>query len=657
MDISAPPLFCASCGSYVGISVAVCPVCRTQRKIGGYLPSPGMPFWRFSPDKEYPRPTALRGQPALTKGLVLFAGGDRQSPGGILALDRATGKPAWQYDFPNSVEGGPVISGERVFFATWNSSGQGVAVYCLQIQTGEEVWTRPLSAGAWWKPVLNEARIYVGCADGRIHCLDTLVGQPIANWSAALGPGRMWLYLERGCLIAIQKQGKVSILDAVRGGEPLRQWSLPHIDISGSAAIWKDQLYFGSEDGQIYALGLRDGHLQPLFRGTGSYRSAPVIEDGVLYAGGMDKTLRAFNLKHKKELWRCSLDHALTTTPALVNGLVVVTVNHGEICAFDAATGQPVWRYQLGQRANLVSEPIGADGVIYVGSDDGCAAALPWHLGQHLWAANWLEQKSQRLAAASHFAAAGDCETCDPHQRAENYGRTIKIWSDLGLRENSARLLEVQLDVEEKRVAKEYEDAVMITNLSLNDPQQAASLLHRAADLYERVADDTAAQRCRQRATRATRSAYLHLRADLIPNEWEAGEEQEAAFVIKNSGNAPAKKVHVRLAGSSLACGVLLEMHDLAPEAQSMIQANLLPLCTGELTVEAYHVDAQGKTWLGSARRYPMTVKPSTATLDVRGDVGALILYEEQLKGKIKVRGDAGLIKVRPDRMKDESTF
>jgi len=646
-----PALFCASCGSYIGARNKSCPACLTPRRLDQQFLAPGKPIWLLlSQNYDHASSSqALRGRPVLSDELVLFSGGDRQSSGGVLALKKDSGKKTWLYPLKNSIEGGPVISEDRVLFATWNPSGQDedAAVYCLKLQTGEEKWIYPLPAGVWGSPIVWGLRVYVGCTDGHIYCLDISNGRLIFKWSVAQRPDRMWLYLEGGSLLAIQKQGRVSVLDALRG-DILCQWQISTCDeVNSNIARWGGSFYFGSADGQIISFRLKDGRAESVLRSTEAFRATPVIADGVLYAGGKDKFLRAFDIRQKKELWNREFTHSIVTSPALVNGLVAVSVNEGRVYGIEATSGHEVWSYLLSQSAKLMTDPVVEDGVIYVGCDDGSISALPWHMGQNLWAATWLEKHGQLIAAASHYAVAGDYETCNQQSRARHYNCAIRIWRELGLRENIAHLLETQLDVTEERVANEYEDAVFVNNLNLTDPQRAANLLHRAADLYQRAEDEVSVRRCELNATRAARSAYLHVRPILLPNEWEKGEEQEVAFVVKNMGNVIAQKVCVRIAGSSLTYRVQIETGNLAAGAQVDIVAQVLPLCTGDLIIEAFHTDIAGKIWAGSFRRFPMIVKSSSVILDINGDVGMLTLYEEHMEGKIKVRGDAGLVKVQ----------
>ncbi|MFQ5923509.1 MAG: PQQ-binding-like beta-propeller repeat protein, partial [Anaerolineales bacterium] len=87
-------------------------------------------------------------------------------------------------------------------------------------------------------------------------------------------------------------------------------------------------VYFGSDDGFLYALRLRDGRLQ----------------------------------------WKSRLGSILESKPAAAGDLVVVGSEGGAIFALDRANGQVLWQYQTG--GPIPAGPTIADGLMLVGSLD-----------------------------------------------------------------------------------------------------------------------------------------------------------------------------------------------------------------------------------------------------------------------------------------------
>ena len=73
----------------------------------------------------------------------------------------------------------------------------------------------------------------------------------------------------------------------------------------------------------------------------------------------------------------------MESSPAVANGVVYVGSDDGNVYALNAATGARLWSYTTG--AYVESSPAVANGVVYVGSDDGNVYALNAATGAKLW--------------------------------------------------------------------------------------------------------------------------------------------------------------------------------------------------------------------------------------------------------------------------------
>jgi outer membrane protein assembly factor BamB len=73
-------------------------------------------------------------------------------------------------------------------------------------------------------------------------------------------------------------------------------------------------------------------------------------------------------------LWSYATDNDVVSSPAIVNGVVYVGSNDGNVYAINASTGHELW--QTGTFGEVQSSPAVANGIVYVGSDDGNLYAL-----------------------------------------------------------------------------------------------------------------------------------------------------------------------------------------------------------------------------------------------------------------------------------------
>jgi outer membrane protein assembly factor BamB len=84
------------------------------------------------------------------------------------------------------IQAGPTVSDGKVYISTWWSSGMGVAgnavdaLYCLDVNTGEEIWNNTEVSGAS-TAAIEDGKLFVGTHRGNIACVDAASGEIL--WS------------------------------------------------------------------------------------------------------------------------------------------------------------------------------------------------------------------------------------------------------------------------------------------------------------------------------------------------------------------------------------------------------------------------------------------------------------------------------------------
>lgn len=88
-----------------------------------------------------------------------------------------------------------------------------------------------------------------------------------------------------------------------------------------------------------------------------------------------------------QKFWEFQTGGSVYSSPAIgADGTVYVGSEDGKVYALNGATGQKLWEFQTGGTVQLQSSPaIGADGTVYVGSGDQKVYALNGVTGQKLW--------------------------------------------------------------------------------------------------------------------------------------------------------------------------------------------------------------------------------------------------------------------------------
>jgi len=199
----------------------------------------------------------------------------------------------------------------------------------------------------------------------------TKLASPIAVsklWSVDLGDGeeRRWLRQHptyaNGRVFASDDKGNLVALDASTGKQVWEGNAISLKSPDSKLKFWKHQAIEG---------GL-----------TGS----PGVGDGLVVIGGRNGEVVAFSEAGQKK-WETKVTSEVLSAPLVQNGLVIVRANDGRVFGLDSG-GQRKWVYDRGLPTLSVrgnASPIGADGVVYIGYDDGTLVALRESDGQRLW--------------------------------------------------------------------------------------------------------------------------------------------------------------------------------------------------------------------------------------------------------------------------------
>jgi eukaryotic-like serine/threonine-protein kinase len=180
--------------------------------------------------------------------------------------------------------------------------------------------------------------------------------------------------------------------------------------ISSSPAVVDGVLYFGSSDGNLYALHANTGDLLWKYPTGGAppVGSSPTVADGVVYFISVS-TLYALNARTGRLLWSKSEEFSLS--PAVTNGLVYINSGQG-LEALDAKSGAVRWSTTI----PADSPAAVTNGVVYVGglSGEAYVYAVDASTGSLLWqSTSYTVYGLPVPAVANGVVYFSTCSVCD----------------------------------------------------------------------------------------------------------------------------------------------------------------------------------------------------------------------------------------------------
>ncbi|NIO22788.1 MAG: PQQ-binding-like beta-propeller repeat protein [Candidatus Aenigmarchaeota archaeon] len=210
------------------------------------------------------------------------------------------GKEAWKFR-----TGGPVASMPRLYNGRLYVTSYDHNMYCLDAETGKEIWR--LTTG---DEMVNDVPfciykdiIYFASMDSFVYAADVETGKLVwKKKTGNFGNSGGTPTVRKGILYHGSRSGVLYALDPESGKE-LWQFSAGGAIIDQSYIMYKEQVIFGCEDGNIYAVS-NEGKEVWRFKTGGKIYNEPLIHDDLLYFGSWDCNLYCINLETRKEVWR-----------------------------------------------------------------------------------------------------------------------------------------------------------------------------------------------------------------------------------------------------------------------------------------------------------------------------------------------------------------
>ena len=325
--------------------------------------------------------------PAICENVPTFRGNPEHS-----GIYEAAGVPAlngvkWTFKAAGRLIASPTVDGSTVYIG----STAGV-FYAVDRETGSAKWEFAAKARVASTAAVANGIVYFGAYDGNFYAVDAASGT--LKWKFATEGEHRYAATH------------------LHGSQPVKEVMPDVFDCYlSSPVVWNGVVYFGSGDGNVYALDAASGALKWKFKTGDVVHASPAIADGKVYIGSWDSNFYALDAATGKEAWRFKTGEdpdihnqvGIQSSAAVVDGVVYFGCRDSHLYALDAKTGEKKWAY--GTKGSwVIASPAVRDGKVYFAtSDSGMVYALDAKNGDVIFSLNL-----QRWPSFSSPAVAGE---------------------------------------------------------------------------------------------------------------------------------------------------------------------------------------------------------------------------------------------------------
>lgn len=293
--------------------------------------------------------------------------------------------------------GGPIVGSAAVADGVVYIASLSAYLYALDQQSGHEKWKFKSRMPIASSPTVANGLVYFVSSTGALAAINAVTGQP-----AWVFPGEFERKFEAKGLHGYPNAGQV-IPDA---------WDV----FTSSPAVANGKVYFGTGDGNVYAVDAKSGILQWKFTTGDVVHAAPAVTGGTVFVGSFEGNFYALDAETGAQKWvfEAGRDAAMhnqvgfQSSPAVLDGTVYVGCRDAHVYALDAATGRKKWDYPT-SKSWVNGTPAVRDGMVYVGTSDSARfMALDAKTGRLRWVFDAKSYVFSSAALAGELAIFGN---------------------------------------------------------------------------------------------------------------------------------------------------------------------------------------------------------------------------------------------------------
>lgn len=299
-------------------------------------------------------------------------------------------KTLWEYQDQSDIGAGTAMSKDFVF-AT-NTKG---SIYALHRKTGLKAWQYQTGGKIYSTPYYADGYVLAGSSDNFIYCLSAKDGS--LKWKfPALRPVLGSAIVEGKQVFIGSSDGHFRAID-LKSGKLI--WDFEQVKgfVVTKPMIYEGLIYFGCWANDFYALDIKTGALAWKWNNGASNRMFspaacyPVAANGRVFIVAPDRYMTAFNARTGEVIWRTQMKNVRVRESMGLSedkSLVFVKTMDGELYGISTTASQMdlTWKADLKLPYELTPSAIVENrGMVYVPSHSGLASAVERKTGKVLW--------------------------------------------------------------------------------------------------------------------------------------------------------------------------------------------------------------------------------------------------------------------------------
>lgn len=293
--------------------------------------------------------------PTYSRGRLFIS---NLEPGQVIALDAKTGRTLWQHSLPGRSESSPVVVGNKVIMGC-----ECASLFALDFETGKTIWDTPLSGAIKAAPAFVDGVLYVGAYGGEVSAVKASNGA--LEWSSSgqgsgLGASGNFYGTPAAAFGRVFEGNTDGRMYSYERSSGNLAWSLSTGNYVYAGAVAADtpqsppSVYFGSYDGNFYALDAHDGSQRWVEPAGGAVSGAGSMVGEVVYVANLAKTRTVgFRASDGKRMFNFP-DGAYN--PVISDGQRIYLTGYKTIYALEHVSKKKLLRAQRDQEAKKAQD-------------------------------------------------------------------------------------------------------------------------------------------------------------------------------------------------------------------------------------------------------------------------------------------------------------